>query len=164
MKRHTIAIFLENESGSLSSIVGLFSQRNYNIESLTVAPTHDATLSRVTLTTIGNEETLEQLNKQLNKLVCVFKVIELSEQSHIEREVAFIKVRSINSQRAEVKRISDIFGATIVDVTATSFIIQMVGKSKAINALLNALDAKQVLEVARSGVCGIVRGEKAVNT
>lgn len=164
MKRHTIALFLENEAGSLSRVVGLFSQRNYNIESLTVAPTQDATLSRVTLTTIGDEATLEQLNKQLNKLICVFKVIELSEQSHVEREIAFIKVRAINGQRAEVKRVSDIFGATIVDVTATSFIIQMVGKSQAINGLLLALNSKQLLEVVRSGVCGIARGEKAVNT
>ena len=163
-RRHIVAIFLENEAGALSRVVGLFSQRNYNIETLTVAPTQDPTLSRITLTTDGDDKTLEQLNKQLNKIISVFKVIELSEQSHIEREIAFIKVRAVSIQRAELKRVSDIFGATIVDVTASSFIIQMVGKARAIDALLQAIDAKQILEVVRSGVSGIARGDKAVNT
>jgi acetolactate synthase-1/3 small subunit len=122
--RHIISVLLENEPGALSRVVGLFSQRNYNIETLTVAPTEDPTLSRLTLTTVGHDEVIEQITKNLNKLIEVVKLVNLSEGSHIERELMLVKIKATGAQRAEVKRTTDIFRGQIVDVTSSVYTVQ----------------------------------------
>lgn len=161
--RHIISILLENEPGALSRVVGLFSQRNYNIESLTVAPTDDHTLSRLTITTIGDDRKIEQITKHLNKLVDVVKLVDLSEGTHIERELMLIKVRATGAQRDEIKRTSDIFRGQIVDVTSSIYTIQLSGTSEKIDGFLAAISNAVVLEVARTGVTGIARGEKVLS-
>jgi acetolactate synthase-1/3 small subunit len=160
--RRIISVLLENEPGALSRVVGLFSQRGYNIETLTVAPTEDATLSRLTLTTIGDEKIIEQITKHLNKLVDVVKLVDLTEGSHIEREIMLIKVRASGAQRAEIKRCVDIFRGQIVDVTSTIYTVQLVGSSSKLDAFLEAVGDAAILEVVRSGVSGIARGEKVL--
>ncbi|MBO1518287.1 acetolactate synthase small subunit [Oceanisphaera pacifica] len=161
--RRIISLLLENESGALSRVVGLFSQRAYNIETLTVAPTEDPTLSRMTLVTTGNEREIEQITKQLNKLVDVLKVSDLSEGSHIEREIVLVKVRADGANRDEVKRTADIFRGQIVDVTAHLYTVQLVGTSDKLDAFIsNMTDVTEVVEVVRSGVCGVSRGEKSL--
>ena len=160
--RRIISVLLENEPGSLSRVVGLFSQRGYNIETLTVAPTEDATLSRLTLTTIGDEKIIEQITKHLNKLVDVVKLVDLTEGSHIEREIMLIKVRASGAQRAEIKRCVDIFRGQIVDVTSTIYTVQLVGSSSKLDAFLESVGDAAILEVVRSGVSGIARGEKVL--
>src|SRR5690606_26647169 len=114
--RHIISLLMENEPGALSRVVGLFSQRGYNIESLNVAATEDPTLSRLTLTTIGDDQKIEQITKQLNKLIDVVKLVDLTDGAHIERELMLVKVKAVGAQRAEVKRTVDIFRGQIVDV------------------------------------------------
>jgi len=161
--RHIISILLENEPGALSRVVGLFSQRNYNIESLTVAPTEDHTLSRLTITTIGDDRKIEQITKHLNKLIDVVKLVDLTEGSHIERELMLVKVKATGAQRAEIKRTTDIFRGQIVDVTSTVYSIQMAGKSDKLDSFLAAIGTTAVLEVARTGVTGISRGEKVLS-
>ena len=161
--RHIISILLENEPGALSRVVGLFSQRNYNIESLTVAPTDDHTLSRLTITTIGDDRKIEQITKHLNKLVDTVKLVDLTEGSHIERELMLIKVRATGSQRAEIKRTTDIFRGQIVDVTSTVYTIQLAGTEEKLDAFLEAIGGTVILEVARTGVTGIARGEKVLS-
>lgn len=161
--RRIISLLLENEPGALSRVVGLFSQRNYNIESLTVAPTDDPTLSRITLTTSGDEHKIEQITKQLNKLIEVVKVVDLSEGQHIERELMLIKVKAVGAARAEIKRTADIFRGHIVDVTPSVYIIQLVGPSEKLDAFIEALSETSILEVVRSGVSGIARGEKVLS-
>ena len=161
--KHIIAVLLENEPGALSRVVGLFSQRNYNIESLTVAPTDDPTLSRITLTTSGDEHKIEQITKQLNKLIEVVKVVDLSEGLHIERELMLIKVKAVGAARAEIKRTADIFRGHIVDVTPSVYTIQLVGPSEKLDAFIEALSETSILEVVRSGVSGIARGEKVLS-
>lgn len=161
--RRIISLLLENEPGALSRVVGLFSQRNYNIESLTVAPTDDPTLSRITLTTTGDEHKIEQITKQLNKLIEVVKVVDLSEGQHIERELMLIKVKAVGAARAEIKRTADIFRGHIVDVTPSVYIIQLVGPSEKLDAFIEALSETSILEVVRSGVSGIARGEKVLS-
>ncbi|MFK0570617.1 acetolactate synthase small subunit [Endozoicomonas sp.] len=161
--RRIISVLVENEPGALSRIVGLFSQRNYNIESLNVAPTEDKTLSRLTLTTVGNPQVVEQITKQLNKLVDVVKLVDLSEGAHIEREMMLIKVRSSGPLRAEVKRTSDIFRGQVVDVTSSVYTIQLTGTSEKLDAFIEAIGQAQVLEVVRSGVTGMSRGEKVLS-
>ncbi|MDO4223656.1 MAG: acetolactate synthase small subunit [Acinetobacter sp.] len=161
MKR-LISVLMENESGALSRLVGLFSQRGYNIETLNVAPTEDPTLSRLTLTTHGDDHKIEQITKQLNKLVEVVKVVDLSEGAHIERELMLIKVKASGSARAEVKRTADIFRGQIVDVTASTYTIQLVGATEKNDAFIQALSETTILEVVRSGVSGIARGEKVL--
>ena len=161
--RHIISILLENEPGALSRVVGLFSQRNYNIESLTVAPTEDHTLSRLTITTVGDDRKIEQITKHLNKLVDVVKLVDLTEGAHIERELMLIKVKATGAQRDEVKRTADIFRAQIVDVTNTIYSIQIVGTSAKLDAFLAAINGVTILEVARTGVSGISRGEKILS-
>ena len=161
--RHIISVLLENEPGALSRVVGLFSQRGYNIETLTVAPTEDATLSRLTLTTIGDEKVIEQITKHLNKLVDVVKLVDLTEGSHIEREIMLIKVRASGAQRAEIKRCVDIFRGQIVDVTSTIYTVQLVGSSSKLDAFLESVGDAAILEVVRSGVSGIARGEKVLS-
>jgi len=161
--RRIISLLLENEPGALSRVVGLFSQRNYNIESLTVAPTDDPTLSRITLTTSGDEHKIEQITKQLNKLIEVVKVVDLSEGQHIERELMLIKVKAVGAARAEIKRTADIFRGHIVDVTPSVYIIQLVGPSEKLDAFIEALSETSILEVVRTGVSGIARGEKVLS-
>tara|TARA_B110000444_G_scaffold113568_1_gene107113 strand:- start:261 stop:728 length:468 start_codon:yes stop_codon:yes gene_type:complete len=153
---------MENEPGALSRVIGLFSQRNYNIDSLTVAPTEDKSLSRLTLTTSGDERRIEQITKHLNKLVDVVKLVDLTEGAHIERELMLIKVKASGTQRAEVKRTTDIFRGQIVDLTNSVFSIQMTGASDKLDAFITALGENVVLEVARTGVSGISRGEKVL--
>ena len=162
-ERRIIAVLLENEAGALSRIVGLFAQRNYNIETLTVAPTEDETLSRLTLTTIGDEDTIEQITKQLNKLIEVFKVVDLTEGDHLEREIMMVKVRAEGLQRAEVKRTADIFRGHIIDVTDNAYTVQLTGPSDKLDGFLRAVGETTVLEAVRSGVSGIGRGDKILS-
>ena len=161
--KHIISVLVENEPGALSRVVGLFSQRGYNIETLTVAPTEDETLSRLTIMTIGDDHVIEQITKHLNKLVDVVKLVDLTEGAHIERELMLIKVRATGAQRAEVKRCVDIFRGHIVDVTASVYTIQIVGPSEKLNAFFHAVGEASILEVVRSGVTGIARGEKVLS-
>ena len=160
--RHIISLLLENEPGALSRVAGLFSARGYNIESLSVAATHDPTVSRMTIETTGSKEVLEQITKQLNKLVDVIKLIELSEGPHVEREMMLVKVKVLGDARDEVKRMSDIFRGRILDVTASTYLIEITGNCSKINAFLASLDDNLILEVVRSGALGIARGEKAL--
>jgi acetolactate synthase-1/3 small subunit len=161
--RRIISVLLENEPGALSRVVGLFSQRNYNIETLTVAPTEDPTLSRLTVTTSGSDKVIEQITKQLNKLIEVVKLVDLTEGSHVERELMLIKVKATGAQRDEIKRTVDIFRGQIVDVTSTIYIIQVTGNSDKLDAFIRAIGDGCILEVVRSGVSGIARGEKVLS-
>ena len=161
--RHIISLLLENEPGALSRVVGLFSQRNYNIESLTVAPTEDPTLSRLTLTTVGQDEVIEQITKNLNKLVEVVKLVDLSESAHIERELMLVKVKSTGAQRADIKRTTDIFRGQIVDVTASVYTVQLSGTSDKLDSFIQAIGTAAILETVRSGVTGIARGDKVLS-
>ncbi len=161
--RHIIAVLLENEPGALSRVVGLFSQRGYNIESLNVAPTEDETLSRLTLTTVGDDHKVEQITKHLNRLVDVVKLVDLTEGAHIEREMMLVKVRATGAQRAEIKRCTDIFRGQIVDVGPTVYTIQITGTSDKLDSFLEAVGDAAILEVVRSGVSGIARGEKVLS-
>lgn len=161
--RHIISLLLENESGSLSRVVGLFSQRGYNIESLTVSPTDDETLSRLNITTDSDDMVLEQIEKQLNKLIDVLKVQEVTEYNHIERELMLVKVKASGTVRTEVKRTADIFRGQIVDITPALYTIQLAGDSEKLDAFISTIsDVTEVVEVARSGVVGIARGERAL--
>ena len=158
--RHIISLLLENESGALSRVAGLFSARGYNIESVTVAPTQDRSLSRMTIVTTGTEEVIEQITKQLNKLVEVVRLSDLTESSHVERELLLIKVRAEGSAREEIRSLVDIFRGQIVDVTERSYIIQLAGDGAKIDAFLATLGEHAILEVVRSGATGIARGER----
>lgn len=160
--RRIISILMENEPGALSRVVGLFSQRGYNIETLTVAPTEDPTLSRLTLTTFGDDTKIEQITKHLNKLIEVVKLVDLTEGAHIEREIMLVKIKATGAQRAEVKRTVDIFRGQIVDVTSSMYTVQLTGTSDKLDAFIRTVEA-QVLEVVRSGVSGIARGEKVLS-
>ncbi|MEJ1298809.1 MAG: acetolactate synthase small subunit [Candidatus Sedimenticola sp. (ex Thyasira tokunagai)] len=162
MRRHVISILIENESGALSRVAGLFSARGYNIESLTVAPTEDASLSRMTLVTWGDETIIEQITKQLNKLVEVVKLLDLTEGPHIEREMMLIKLKAERTQREEIKRLADIFRAKIVDVTETSYIIELTGNASKLDAFVEAVNEDLVVEVVRTGPSGIARGAKGL--
>ena len=161
--RHIISILLENEPGALARVVGLFAQRGYNIETLTVAPTEDETLSRLTMTTVGDDRKIEQITKQLNKLIEVVKLVDLSEGSHIERELMLIKVKAVGAQRAEIKRTADIFRGQIVDVTANVYTIQLTGTSDKLEAFIETMGSASVRETVRTGVSGISRGEKVLS-
>jgi acetolactate synthase I/III small subunit len=159
--RHIISILLENESGALSRVAGLFSARAYNIETLTVAPTEDPSLSRMTLVTSGNDDVIEQITKHLNRLIEVVKVIDLSDAPHIERELMLVKVRATSgSEREEVKRMAEIFRGNIVDVTDKSYTIEVTGDKHKLDAFLQALEAGTILETVRTGATGIGRGER----
>jgi acetolactate synthase-1/3 small subunit len=153
---------MENETGALSRVAGLFSARAYNIESLTVAPTEDPTVSRMTLVTSGSDEVIEQITKHLNKLVDVIKVIDLNDSRHIERELMLIKLRARGENREEIKRLVDIFRGRIIDVTENTYTVEMTGAGDKLDAFINALEEKDILEVVRSGVSGIARGDKAI--
>ncbi|GHB11825.1 MULTISPECIES: acetolactate synthase small subunit [Halomonadaceae] len=161
--RHIISILMENEPGALSRVVGLFSQRNFNIESLNVAPTEDSTLSRLTVTTVGDDRVIEQITKHLNKLIDVVKLVDLTEGNHIERELMLVKVKALGAQRDEVKRTADIFRAQIVDVTPSVYTVQITGDAGKLDAFLQAMAPIGILEVARTGVSGISRGDKILS-
>ena len=161
--RRIISVLLENEPGALSRVVGLFSQRNYNIETLTVAPTEDSSLSRLTVTTRGSDKVIEQITKQLNKLVEVVKLVDLTEGAHIERELMLVKVKASGSQRAEIKRSVDIFRGQIVDVSSSVYTVQLAGSSEKLDAFIGAIADNGILEVVRTGVSGIARGEKILS-
>ncbi|HQW20572.1 MAG TPA: acetolactate synthase small subunit [Rhodocyclaceae bacterium] len=158
--RHIISILLENEAGALSRVSGLFSARAYNIESLTVAPTEDPSLSRMTIVSIGSDDVIEQITKQLNKLIDVVKVVDLSEAAHIERELMLVKVRATGKDREEMKRIADIFRGRIIDVTESTYAIELTGNNAKLDAFLEAIDSALILETVRTGVCGIGRGDR----
>ncbi|PID59242.1 MAG: acetolactate synthase small subunit [Gammaproteobacteria bacterium] len=160
--RHVISLLMENESGALSRVSGLFSARGYNIESLTVAPTHDPTMSRMTIVTIGTERIVEQIIKQLNKLVDVIRLTDLSEVDFIEREIMLVKVRAVAEGREEVKRVTDIFRGNILDTTDSSYSIEVTGNDSKLAAFLRAVGHDNVIEVVRSGATGIARGEKGL--
>ncbi len=162
--RRIISVLMENEAGALSRVVGLFAQRNYNIETLTVAPTDDETLSRLTLTTSATDQQIEQITKQLNKLIEVVKLVDLTDGDHLERELMLIKLKATGPQRAEIKRTADIFRAQVVDVTQNAYTIQLTGTSDKLDAFLRAMSELQVLEVVRSGVSGLSRGEKVLSS
>jgi len=160
--RHIISLLLENEAGALSRVAGLFSARGYNIESLSVAPTEDSTLSRMTLVTTGSDDVIEQITKQLNKLIEVVKLVDLSNGDHIERELMLVKVRAIGPAREEFKRLADIFRGNIVDVTEKTYTIELTGPSTKLDALLEAIDRNLVIEIARTGASGLGRGERSL--
>ncbi len=161
--RHIISILLENEAGALSRVATLFSARGYNIESLTVAPTEDPTLSRMTLVTRGSNEIIEQITKQLNKLVDVVKLVDLTEGSHIEREMLLIKVRAVDAGREEVKRMADIFRGHIIDVTDNAYTIELTGTGDKLDAFIDALRGTGIIETVRCGPSGIARGERSLS-
>lgn len=158
--RHIISVLLENEAGALSRVAGLFSARAYNIETLTVAPTEDMSLSRLTIVTNGSDEVIEQITKQLNKLIDVIKVVDLSEAAHIERELMLIKVRASGKDREEMKRMADIFRGRIIDVTETTYVIELTGNGSKLDSFIQAIDTDLILETVRTGVSGIGRGDR----
>lgn len=158
--RHIISILLENEPGALSRVVGLFSARGYNIETLTVAPTEDRSLSRMTIATSGSDDVIEQITKQLNRLIDVVKVVDLTESSHIERELMLIKVKAVGKEREEMKRMVDIFRGRIIDVTDKSYTIELTGDQSKNDAFLEAVERAAILETVRTGSSGIGRGER----
>ena len=158
--KHVISVLMENAPGALSRVVGLFSARGYNIETLTVAPTEDSTLSRLTLVTMGSDDVIEQITKHLNRLVDVIKVVDLSEGPHIERELMLIKVRAVGKEREEMKRMADIFRGRIIDVTEKSYTIELTGDQSKNDAFLEAIERGAILETVRTGSSGIGRGER----
>ncbi|MBA2659326.1 MAG: acetolactate synthase small subunit [Nitrosospira sp.] len=158
--RHIISLLMENEAGALSRVAGLFSSRGYNIESLTVAATEDPTLSRMTLVTAGSDDVVEQITKQLNKLIEVVKVVDLSDGDHIERELMLIKMRAVGKDREEIKRMADIFRGRIIDVTDKSYTIELTGTGSKLDAFLEAMERSAILETVRTGASGIGRGER----
>jgi acetolactate synthase-1/3 small subunit len=161
--RHIISILIENESGALSRVAGLFSARGYNIESLTVAATEDASLSRMTIVTRGSAEIIEQITKQLNKLIDVVRLIDLAESFHIERELMMVKIKAIGDMRAEIRSMAEVFRGKIVDVTPSTYIVEMTGPSEKLDAFIAAIDSNSIIEVVRSGSTGISRGEKGLH-
>ncbi len=162
--RHILSLIMENEAGALSRVSGLFSARAFNIESLTVAPTEDPTVSRMTLVTNGSDAIVEQITKQLNKLVDVIKVVDLNDYRHIERELMLIKIAAKKTDRAEIKRMVEIFRGRIIDVTENSYTIEMTGPGEKLDAFIEAIEDGLIVEVVRSGVSGISRGDKAIQS
>ncbi len=163
MKRHIISILIENEAGALSRVAGLFSARGYNIETLTVAPTQDASMSRMTIVTSGSDDIIEQITKQLNKLIDVVRLIDISESSHIERELMMVKVRAAGEMREEIKRLCDIFRGNVLDVTPNTYVIEVTGEKSKLDAFLSAISEDHIIEVVRSGTTGILRGERGLH-
>ena len=159
--RHILSLLVENEAGALSRISGLFSARGFNIESLTVAPTEDATVSQMTIVTSGSDAIIEQITKHLNKLVDVIKVVDLNESDHIERELMLVKVKTLDSSREELMRLSDIFRGRIIDVNENSYTIEITGNGDKLDAFLKAVIPELILETVRTGVSGIARGDRA---
>jgi len=161
-RRRIISILMENEAGALSRVAGLFSARGFNIESLTVAPTEDSTLSRMTLVTDGDEAVIEQVTKQLNKLVDVVRLMDLTDDRHIQRELMLVKVEATGEAREEVKRLVDIFRGNVVDVGETLYTVELTGAGDKLDAFLEALSPNRIVEVVRSGISGIARGGRAL--
>ncbi len=163
--RHIISILMENEAGALSRVAGLFSARGYNIESLTVAPTEDSSLSRMTLVTHGTEDIIEQITKQLNKLVDVVKLSDLNKHrdNHIEREMMLIKIKAQSVMRDEINRLVSIFRGRIIDVGETLYTVELTGTSDKLDAFIAAIDNDLILETVRSGVMGISRGSASLH-
>ena len=163
MMRRIISVLLENEPGALARVAGLFTARNYNIESLTVAPTDDESLSRMTIVTSGNESTIEQITKQLNKLVDVVKLRDLTEGRYLGRELMLVKVTAISGDdKDDIMRLVKIFRGRIIDVTESTYTLEMTGSSDKVDAFLEALSELELLEVVRSGTLGIGRGKNAL--
>jgi acetolactate synthase I/III small subunit len=162
MSRHIVSVLVENEAGALSRIAGLFSARGYNIESLTVAPTEDASMSRMTIVTTGSEDVVEQITKQLNKLIEVVKVIDLSEAEHIERELMLIKVRAGQKEREDMKRMADIFRGRIIDVSDNTYTIELTGDGAKLDAFIKSLEPSSIIETVRTGASGIGRGNRVL--
>ena len=160
--RHVISLLIENEAGALSRVSGLFSARAYNIESLTVAPTEDPSMSRMTIVSVGSDDIIEQITKQLNKLIEVVKVVDISEAAHIERELMLVKVRASGKDREEMKRMSDIFRGRIIDVTESTYVIELTGNTAKLDSFIEAIDRSLILETVRTGVCGIGRGDRVL--
>ena len=160
--RHIVSILMENEAGALSRVVGLFSARGYNIESLTVAPTEDKSLSRMTIVTSGSDDVIEQITKHLNRLIEVVKVVDLTESPCIERELMLIKVRAVGKERDEMKRMADIFRGRVIDVTDKTYTIELTGDAAKLDAFIEALDRAAILETVRTGSSGIARGERVL--
>jgi acetolactate synthase I/III small subunit len=158
--RHILSVLLENEAGALSRVVGLFSARGYNIDSLSVATTEDITMSRMTIVTHGSDDVIEQITKQLNKLIEVVKVVDLTDGNHIERELMLVKVRAAGKDRDEMKRLADIFRGRILDVTDKSYTIELTGDSHKLDAFISAIEPGVILETVRTGASGIGRGER----
>lgn len=161
--RHIISLLMENEAGALSRVAGLFSARGYNIESLTVAPTNDPTLSRMTIVTRGDDQIIEQIVKQLNKLIDVVKVQDIQETAHIERELMLIKLQAVGSQRDEVFRLTEIFRGQVVDVTESTYVVQLTGPGQRLDAFIEAVGSIPVIEMARSGALGLSRGTRGMH-
>jgi acetolactate synthase I/III small subunit len=160
--KHIISVLLENEPGALSRVVGLFSARGYNIESLTVAPTEDRSLSRMTIVTSGSDDVIEQITKHLNRLIDVVKVVDLIETPCIQRELMLIKVRAVGKERDEIKRMADIFRGRVIDVTDKSYTIELTGDGGKLDAFIEALEPSSILETVRTGASGIARGERVL--
>ena len=158
--KHIIALLVENEAGALSRVVGLFSARGYNIESLTVATTEDPSLSRMTIVTRGSDDVIEQITKHLNRLIEVVKVVDLSEGPYTERELMLIKVRAVGKERDEMKRMADIFRGRVLDVTDKTYTIELTGDASKLDAFIEAIDRAAILETVRTGTSGIGRGER----
>ena len=161
--KHIISILIENESGALSRVAGLFSARGYNIESLTVAPTEDPSLSRMTLVTRGSEDSIEQITKQLNKLIDVVKLIDLADAVHIERELMMVKIKTTEQSREEIRSLASIFRGKIIDVTTTTYVVEMTDPSSKLDAFIASVDGGSIIEVVRSGPTGISRGEQGLH-
>lgn len=161
--RHIISMLMENESGALSRVSGLFSARGYNIHALSVAPTDDESISRLTLVTSGNDQQIEQIVKHLNRLIDVIKVVDITEGQHIERELMLVKLKAVGSMREEIKRLSDIFRGSIVDVSSSIYTIQLSGESQKLDAFLDAIEEGLIVEIVRSGAVGLMRGEKSLH-
>jgi acetolactate synthase I/III small subunit len=160
--KHIIAVLLENEPGALSRVVDLFAARGYNIESLSVAPTEDASLSRMTIVTRGSSDVIEQITKHLNRLIDVVKVVDLTEANYIERELMIIKLRAVGKEREEMKRMADIFRGRVIDVTDKSYTIELTGDEAKLDAFLQAVERTAILETVRTGASGISRGERVL--
>ena len=158
--RHILSILMENQSGAMSRIVGLFSARAYNIDSLSVSPTEDKTLSRMTIVTHCEDKVIEQITKQLNKLIEVIKVIDLNDSQYVERELMLVKLRATGKDRDEILRLTDIFRGQIVDVTDKTYTVEITGTSNKLDAFLENTGKSIILETVRTGAAGIGRGER----
>ena len=158
--RHIISLLMENEAGALSRVAGLFSARNYNIESLTVAPTEDPTLSRMTIVTSGSDSVIEQINKQLNKLIDVAAVMDLSEGEHLERELMLVKVRVAGTAREKFKQIVETFQGRVIDESDTTCTVELTDACVRMDSFLQSIGRENILETVRTGALGIGRGER----
>lgn len=162
--RHIISVLLENEPGSLSRVSGLFSARGYNIESLTVAPTYDPTLSRMTIVTIGDERKIDQIEKQLNKLIDVAALHDITVAGHLEREIVLVKVEILADKKDDLQHIADTFNASLIEINELLYIVEMSGSSEKVDELLKSLSNANIIEVARSGVIGLASDDRALRT